>query len=157
MFDELEKRIADKKALLLGVGNRQRGDDGIGCYLIKRIQRKVRVPAIDAGDVPENFISQIESSGANLVIIVDTADFGASPGESALLELDDLKKFGASTRTANLPLLFNIIPKAKRPDAVLVAIQPGISAGRGLSDRGREALDGLEAIFVRLFKKQEKP
>ncbi|MDD2923346.1 MAG: hydrogenase maturation protease [Anaerolineales bacterium] len=153
MFEELQDRIAEKKVLLLGVGNRLRGDDGVGSYLIKRLQKKINIPLIDAGDVPENFISQIESSAADFVLIVDAADFGAGPGEIALVELSDLKKMGVSTRSANLPLLFNIIPKNKRPDALLVAIQPAASSGVGLSDVVRESLDGLESLFVRLFKR----
>jgi hydrogenase 3 maturation protease len=153
MFEELQDRIAEKSVLLLGVGNRLRGDDGVGSYLIKRLQKKVGVPLIDVGDVPENFIDLIESSGANFVLIVDAADFGASPGEIALIELNDLKKIGASTHSANLSLLFKIIPKAKRPDSLLVAIQPESTLTTGLSERVRESLDGLESLFIRLFKK----
>jgi hydrogenase 3 maturation protease len=152
MFEELQDRIAEKKALLLGVGNRQRGDDGVGSYLIKRLQKKVDVPLIDAGDVPENFISQIEASGANFVIIVDAADFGASPGDVALIELGDLKKIGASTHTVNLALLLKVIPKEKRPEALLVAVQPAKITGSELSEFVRESLDGLQSLFVRLFK-----
>jgi hydrogenase 3 maturation protease len=153
MIEELQARIADKKVLLFGVGNRQRGDDGVGSYLLKRLQKKINIPVLDAGDVPENYISQIEASGANFVLIVDAADFGASPGEIALFELNDLKRIGASTHTANLPLLLKVIPKDKRPDTLLVAIQPGsTSPGKGLSDAVRSSLDGLDALFVRLFK-----
>ncbi len=154
MVEELQSRIADKHVLLFGVGNRHRGDDGIGSYLIKRLQKKVGIPMIDAGDVPENFIGKIEEAGADVVLIVDAADFGASPGEIALLELNQLKEIGASTRTANLPLLFRIIPKNRRPDVLLVAVQPGSnSAGRGLSEAVRNSLDGLETLFRQLFKK----
>jgi len=154
MFDELQARTADKRVLLFGVGNRQRGDDGVGSYLLKRIQKKVGIPVLDAGDVPENYITQIENSGANFILIVDAADFGANPGEIALIELSDLKKIGASTHTANLPLLLKIIPKDKRPETLLVAIQPESTLpGKGLSEAVRNSLDGLDTLFVRLFKK----
>jgi hydrogenase 3 maturation protease len=152
MFEELQDRIAEKQALILGVGNRQRGDDGVGSYLVKRLQKKLKIPLIDAGDVPENFISQIETSGANIVIIVDAADFGANPGEVALIELSDLKKIGASTHSVNLALLLKVIPRNKRPDALLIAIQPGNLTGRVLSDPVRESLDGLQSLFIRLFR-----
>jgi hydrogenase 3 maturation protease len=153
MFDELQERLAGKQVLLLGVGNRSRGDDGVGSYLVKRLQKKINIPWIDAGDVPENFIGSIESSGANFVLVVDAADFGAGPGEIALLEMPQLKEFRVSTHTANLSVLFRVIPKEKRPDALLVAIQPGSTAsGRGLSEAVRESLDGLEYLLLRLFK-----
>ncbi len=153
MYEELQARIADKNVLLFGVGNRQRGDDGVGSYLLKRLQRKIKIPLLDGGDVPENYIGQIEASGANFVLIVDAADFGASPGEIALIELSDLKKIGASTHSANLSLLLKVIPKDKRPETLLVAIQPGsTSPGKGLSEAVRNSLDGLDSLFVRLFK-----
>lgn len=154
MFDELTARIEDKNVLLLGVGNRSRGDDGVGSYLIKRLQKKVGVPVLDAGDVPENCISQIESSGANMVLIVDAADFNANPGEIALIDFVDMKKIGASTHSANLDLLFKVIPKSRRPETLLVAIQPGSAlTGKGLSEAVRDSLDGLESVFISLFKK----
>jgi hydrogenase 3 maturation protease len=153
MLDEINARIEDKNVLLLGVGNRSRGDDGVGSYLIKRLQRKVNIPLLDAGDVPENCISQIESSGANMVLIVDAADFNASPGEIALIDFADMRKNGVSTHTANLELLFKVIPRNKRPETLLVAIQPGSSTGKGLSEAVRDSLDGLESVFVSLFKK----
>jgi len=154
MFDELQSRIEDKEVLLLGVGNRSRGDDGVGSFLIKRLQRKIRIPLIDAGDVPENYISQIESSGVNILVIVDAADFNARPGEMALVEFGDFKKFGVSTRCAKLDVLFKVIPENNRPEMLLVAIQPGsTSSGVGLSEAVRTSLDGLESVFKRLFKK----
>jgi len=154
MYDELNSRIENKNVLLLGVGNRSRGDDGVGSYLIKRLQKKVTIPLLDAGDVPENFIAQIESSGANMVLIVDAADFNANPGEIALIDFADIKKNGVSTHSANLDLLFKVIPKNRRPEALLVAIQPGsIEAGKGLSEAVRDSLDGLESVFVSMFKK----
>lgn len=153
MFDELHARIEDKNILLLGVGNRSRGDDGVGSYLIKRLQKKVKVPLLDAGDVPENCINQIESSGATMVLIVDAADFNATPGDIALIEFADLRKIGVSTHSANLDLLFKVIPRNRRPETLLVAIQPGsTSTGKGLSEAVRNSLDGLESVFVRLFK-----
>lgn len=154
MFDELQARIADKKVLLLGVGDRRHEDDGVGSYLVRRLQKKIRIPSLDAGDVPENYIGQIESSGADFLLIVDAADFGASPGEIALFELGELKKMGGVTHSANLPLLLEVIPKDRRPEALLVAIQPGvIGPGKGLSEPVRDSLDGLDAMFVGLFKK----
>ena len=153
MIDELEKIIEGKRVLLLGVGNRLRGDDGLGSYLIKRLQNKINIPLIDASDVPENFIGPIEESGADLILIVDAADIGANPGDIALVDVDKLKSFGISTHTANLSLLFKVIPQDRRPEALLVAVQPASTeTGRGLSEAVRNSLDGLEHLFLQLFK-----
>jgi len=156
MLAELQKRIAGKNVLMLGVGNRARGDDGIGSYLARRLQKKIDIPVIDAGEMPEKSLALIESSGADLILIVDAADMGVTPGEFSLLELDNLKNMGISTHTANLSLLFNIMPKQKRPHGLLIAVQPGSTSGNQLSSEARNALDGLEQLFLQLFRKEQK-
>ena len=154
MFDELQKRVGGKKVLILGIGNRMRGDDGVGSILAERLEKKnLDIPIIDAGDVPENYLGPIEASSADLVLVLDAADLGASPGDLSLVEMTQLKQMGVSTHTANLALVFSVIPKTKRPEAVLVAIQPEqMEAGQGLSRSVDVAMKGLERLLVQLFK-----
>lgn len=154
MFDELQKRAAGKKVLILGIGNRMRGDDGVGSILAERLgKKKLDIPIIDAGDVPENYLGPIEVSGVDLVLVLDAADLGASPGDLSIVEMTQLKQTGVSTHTANLALVFSVIPKARRPEAVLLAIQPEqMEAGRELSRSVDVAMKGLERLLVQLFK-----
>lgn len=153
MFEELRQRTQGKKVLILGIGNRLRGDDAVGSILAERLSKKLDIPIIDAGDVPENYLGPIEASGADLVLVLDAADLGASPGDLSLIEMTQLKAMGVSTHTANLSLVFRVIPKVRRPEAVLVAIQPEqTEAGQGLSRSVDIAMKGLERLLVQLFK-----
>lgn len=153
MIEELQQRTQGKKVLILGIGNRLRGDDAVGSILAESLDKQLDIPIIDAGDVPENYLGPIEDSGADVVLVLDAADLGASPGDLSLIEMDQLKDIGISTHTANLALLFKAIPQASRPDAVLVAIQPEqTEAGLGLSRSVDIAMRGLEQVFIRLFK-----
>ncbi len=153
MIADLQQRIQGKKVLILGIGNRLRGDDAVGSILAEDLAGKVNVPVIDAGDVPENYLGPIESSGADLVIVLDAADLGASPGDLSLIEMEQLRGVGLSTHTANLALLFKAIPAENRPDALLVAIQPEqTEAGLGLSRSVEMAMEGVEHMLVTLFK-----
>jgi len=152
MLEELQRRTRDKKVLILGIGNRLRGDDAVGSILAERLMEKLDVPIIDAGDVPENYLGPIETSGADLVLVLDAADLGASPGDLSLIEMSQLKQMGVSTHTVNLALLFRVIPSAKRPEAVLVAIQPEhLETGRDLSRSVDIAMKDLERLFIQLF------
>lgn len=152
MFEEFQQRIQGKKVLILGIGNRLRGDDAVGSILAERLMEKVDLPIVDASDVPENYLGPIEASGADIVLVLDATDFGGNPGDFSLLEMDQLKDVGLSTHTANLALLFEVIPPDSRPDAILVAIQPEqTGAGLGLSRSVEIAMDGLERLLVRLF------
>lgn len=154
MFEELQQRTQNKKVLILGIGNRLRGDDAVGSILAERLAQKLDIPVIDAGDVPENYPGPIEASGADLVLVLDAANLGANPGDLSLIEMSQLKEMGVSTHTANLALLFKVIPQERRPDAVLVAIQPEqTEAGLSLSRSVDIAMRGLERLLIRLFNK----
>ena len=153
MIEDLRQRTQYKKVLILGIGNRLRGDDAVGSILAERLMQKVDNPIIDASDVPENYLGPVEASAADLVIVLDAADLGATPGDLSLIEMDQLKDISISTHTANLALLFKAIPQASRPDAVLIAIQPEqTEAGLGLSRSVEVAMEGLEKLLVQLFK-----
>lgn len=153
MLNELRHRVQGKKVLILGIGNRLCGDDAAGSILAERLVERVNVPVIDAGDVPENYLGPIEASSADLVLVLDAADLGASPGALSLVEMERLKEIGISTHSSNLALLFKAIPEDARPDALLLAIQPGqTEAGLGLSRSVESAMDGIEQMLIRLFK-----
>lgn len=152
MIEELRQRTRDKKVLILGIGNRLRGDDAVGSILAERLMQKLDIAIIDAGDVPENYLGPIEASGAELVLVIDAADLGANPGEISLIELAQVKDIRLSTHATNLALLFKVIPPDRRSEAVLVAIQPEqTEAGLGLSRSVGNAMDGLEKLLVQLF------
>ena len=149
MLVELKSRLVGKHVLILGVGNRLRGDDAIGPLLLDRLQGKVNVPLIDAGDVPENYLGPIEESGAELVLVVDAADMGAKVGDAAIFDIEQVKGKSVSTHTANLSLLFQVIPPEKRPQVIMLGIQPGNTEfGQGLSEPVRATMESLVELLV---------
>ena len=149
MLTELQSSLKGKRILLLGVGNRLRGDDAVGSLLIERLQGKVDVPMIDAGDVPENYLGPIEESGAELVLVVDAAEMGAQAGDVALFDIEQVGGMSVSTHTANLGLLFQVIPPERRPEVLLLGIQPeNMEFGEGLSEPVRATLESLAEMLV---------
>ena len=152
MIDELGPRLENKKVLILGIGNRQRGDEGVGCFLIKRLQGKVNVPLIDGGLVPEKHLRAIENVSPDVVLIIAAARIpDAAPGDIALFQLDELRPAGVFTPAADLLLFFKVFPKDFHPDTLLIAVQTETDQHQGVSDSVRVALDGLEALCVELF------
>lgn len=154
LFDDLLSRIKGRKVLILGIGNRMRGDDAVGSLLAERLQGRVNVPVIDTSDVPENYLGPIESADADLALIIDAADFGGQPGDVALIDMEHLKDVAMSTHNASLTLLFLAIPIEHRPEALLLGIQPGpTETGRGLSEAVEKTMIRLESLLVDLLGK----
>ncbi len=155
MIEELTRRVENKKVLLLGVGNRLRGDEGLGCFLGNRLKGKVNIPLIDGGTLPEKHLGLLEASHPDLVLVAVAADVpDAASGDITLVELEQLQMMNVKTRSADLSLLFRFIPRKSRPDVLLITVQPDneLQDRKGVSDSVRVALDGLEALFVELFK-----
>jgi hydrogenase 3 maturation protease len=154
MLEDLKSRLEGKRVLILGVGNRLRGDDAVGPLLVERLQGKVDIPLIDAGDVPENYLGPIEASGADLVLVIDATDMNSDAGAAAIFDIDQVQDKSVSTHTGNIGLLFKAIPPEARPQVILLGIQPGnITLGQGLSDPVRATLNSLEEILVSLISR----
>jgi len=149
MLAELQSKLAGKRILLLGVGNRLRGDDAVGSLMVERLKGKVNIPLIDAGDVPENYLGPIETSGADLVLVVDATEIGANAGDVAIFDIEQVQGMSISTHTANLGLMFQVIPPEKRPHVILVGIQPGsMELGQALSEPVRTTMEELAEMLV---------
>ena len=139
----------------MGVGNRLRGDDGLGCFLVNRLKGKVNIPLIDGGSIPEKYLGLLEASQPDLVLVAVAADVpDAVSGDITLIDLDQVQAMKVRTRSTDLSLLFRFIPQKSRPEVLLIAVQPDneMQDRKGVSDSVKVALDGLEALFVELFK-----
>jgi len=149
MLKELNSHIEGKRILLLGVGNRLRGDDAVGSLLVERLQGKVDIPMIDAGDVPENYLGPIEASGAELVLVVDAVEMGADVGDTAIFDIEQVQNISVSTHTANLGLLFKVIPPERKPQVIMLGIQPGnMELGQGLSVAVNKTVESLTKMLI---------
>ena len=149
MLAELNSYIEGKRILLLGVGNRLRGDDAVGPLLVERLQGQVDIPLLDTGDVPENYLGPIEDSGAEIVLIVDAVEMGANVGDTAIFDVEHVQDMSVSTHTANLGLLFKVIPPERRPQVIMLGIQPGnIELGQNLTASVHETLERLTKMLI---------
>jgi hydrogenase 3 maturation protease len=149
MLTELKSHLKGKRVLIMGVGNRLRGDDAVGPLLIDHLRGKVDIPLIDAGDVPENYLGPIEESNANLVLVIDAAKMGTNVGDVALFNIEQVQGKSVSTHTANLGLLFKVIPPEKRPQVIVLGIRPGsMELGQELSEPVRGTMVSIAEMLI---------
>ena len=129
------------RAGILGVGNDMRGDDGIGVFLARELEKelgKSEGMLIIGTQVPENFIKPILDFRPDIIIILDSADFGGKPGNFRVVEKEEIMEFLISTH--NMPL--TVFLKALEPlnaKKILIGIQPrSLEFGNGLSEELRK-------------------
>jgi hydrogenase 3 maturation protease len=128
--DKLRERLKGK-VLLVGLGNSMRGDDGSGPKIIEMLDGKVKADLLDVGEVPESYTGRILAAQADTIVLIDAADFGAAPGDLAILEPEDLTGRTLSTHQIPLGLLFRYIKEHSHADMFALGIQP---AGTGLGE-----------------------
>lgn len=91
------------KILLCGLGNRERGDDGFGPYVVNHIQEKDHIKTMDCALTVENHLNQIIDLTPDLIIFFDTIQ---RKGQEPVLLRDEemLNNISISLSTHNLPL-----------------------------------------------------
>lgn len=124
------------KEIILGIGNILKGDDGIGIYIAKRLNKYLQhikkgskqgrfgeTIVIDCGTAPENYTSIIRRHNPDRLILVDAAEMGLSPGSYRIIPPEEIKVMHISTHNMPLSFLISYISEFCR-NIVLIGIQP---------------------------------
>jgi len=128
------------KEVVLGIGNTLRSDDGIGIYVVERINKYLeelksgaeqaeftdvgrKIIAINCGTTPENYTSIIRKHNPARLILVDAAEMGLSPGSYRIIPPEKLGVMHVSTHSMSLSFLISYVSDFCK-DIVLVGFQP---------------------------------
>lgn len=137
------------KVVILGIGNTLASDDAAGSILASRIKDKVPYTVYDAGINPENYLGKIIKDKPDNIVIIDAVDFGAKPGEYAVLDAKEIKTVNLySTHNASISLTINYLQSNLEVDIIILAIQPkNVSFGDKISQEVEKTLKRLEDWF----------
>jgi hydrogenase maturation protease HycI len=152
MLDALAKRLRGKRTVILGVGNLLQGDDAIGPSLVDLLHGRVEATLINAGEVPENYLSSIRAAQPEVVLIIVAIELGAEPGCIAVLDADQLRAIGNFTRNPGLAFLAVMIQDGTGAEVLMVGIQPEWTTfASGLSNPVNKTLQTLEELLVDIY------
>jgi hydrogenase 3 maturation protease len=107
---------------------------------------------MDAGHAPENATSQLRRFRPKLVLLVDAAEMGETPGTIRLIDMDEIEGMSASTHSLPLSMLANYLVLELGCDVQLLGIQPksnqvGESASPEVMQAVHEIVDDLLQTF----------
>ncbi|MCX7837742.1 MAG: hydrogenase 3 maturation endopeptidase HyCI [candidate division WOR-3 bacterium] len=112
--------------LVVGIGNRDRGDDGIGSLIAERLIKEGWENVLDCERTPENYLSKIVEKKPKKIIFIDACDFDGEIGEIRIFkkeEWQNFKKLSLSTHTLPIPLFLSLIEKLTNSEIYLLGIQ----------------------------------
>jgi len=156
-FERIVERLKEaggKKAVIVGIGNVLKGDDGAGAVICERIKDKITADVIDAGTVPENYIQKIAKQSPEIVLVIDAIDFGASTGDLKILKPEDLSSTITSTHSLSPRIFARLLSQQANAKVFFIGIQPKqVQLGTPLSEEVSKSVDVLVEILVSVFKK----
>jgi hydrogenase maturation protease len=143
----------------MGVGNPQRGDDGIGCRVVQSLAQADRLPAgvelVDGGTQGLGLVNQLLDR--RRAVLIDAADLGREPGAFCRLTIDELA--GPSPFNVHAAGLRDALLLARAlgrlpEEVVILGVQPATLAwDSGLSPQVEAALpDLLAAVWSEITR-----
>jgi hydrogenase 3 maturation protease len=157
---------------VLGVGNRLRGDDAVGCVVCDELQKTSPSPLVpgpssvpglfilDCGSTPENYIQPVADRKPTRILVIDCCNYGAQPGEFRRFSRDEVDRLSyglLSTHTLPLTLTIQMLSLETEATIELLGIQPErIEFGECLSEPVRHALPAL-VEFVQSWARESQP
>lgn len=156
-FNNLKEDLEHKLSLLnrastvlLGVGNRLRGDDGIGSVIAGRLISISGVNVFDTETVPENYIGKALSTGCDNFLFIDAMDFGEAPGYFKLQEISALYDGYLSTHGSSLTMIIDMLRSEKPIEGYILGIQPeDTSLSEGMSEIVRDSADVITSALMK--------
>jgi hydrogenase 3 maturation protease len=166
LMEDLNRQIKDRngKILIVGLGSAERGDDGVGLYIAKRLASE-RLPEnvevvlceseMDLLRLVGTLSVNKDGSADGLpchVIFLDAVEFGGREGEIAFLGSEEIKsRFPqVSTHKISLSAIAKYIEANGKTSVWLIGIQvKNIRMPSGLSPEVKEAADVLTGLLTR--------
>jgi coenzyme F420 hydrogenase subunit delta len=152
MLNDLAKRLRGKRVVILGIGNPLQGDDAIGPTLVDSLQGRVEAALINAGEVPENYISAVRAARPEVVLIIAALELGTDAGCMAVMDADRLRAIENFTRNPGLAFLAVMIQDETGAEVILVGVQPEATHfAAELSKPVHQSLRSLEEMLVGVY------
>lgn len=108
---------------------------------------------MDAGPTPENCTGLLRRFAPDLVLLVDAAQMGVTPGEIHWLTWEEVSEPDMSTHKLSLRLLAGYLAAELGCEIALIGIQPAQdSLGASLSPAVRQAVEAMTNELLKAWK-----
>ena len=134
--------------VILCIGNKYGGDDGIGPYIAKNLINKKNdnFYVIDSGTNPENYTSMIKKLNPKILIIIDAFEMGLKPGDIRIIDKEKIGVMHISTHNIPISLLISYLENYVKK-IIFIGIQSGKMSGNLSEDCKKSSNILIEKIL----------
>lgn len=146
-------QILAEPTCVVGVGNELRGDDGIGLYLLDRLQEiglPEHVGLVRAEDIPESYVLEISRRNCRTVVFADAVEADVEPGSVVFGRFRELDSAGESWSTHRLALSLcaELLEQAGKPVYLVGISAMSTEPGASIHPTLKVAADRLGDLMV---------
>uniref|UniRef100_A0A7C6EGB2 Hydrogenase maturation peptidase HycI n=1 Tax=candidate division WOR-3 bacterium TaxID=2052148 RepID=A0A7C6EGB2_UNCW3 len=160
----LNKEInSTRQICILGVGNSQKGDDGVGPLIIKKLRFEINkkkfndILLIDGGEAPENFSGEIRRFQPGLTIIIDACAGGRKPGTIYIVNPDKIQYDDISTHKLPLSMLVKFLEDTIPTKVIIIGIEPkNCNFQEAISQEVDKSIEKLISTIILLLSNWKK-
>jgi hydrogenase maturation protease len=134
-MDQIAQSLAGR-VCLVGVGNRELGDDAFGVRVAEDLQGKTRAEVIVAETSPERHVPRMVDGRFDCVLFVDAVEFEGEPGAAIWMDAPEVRsRFPQiSTHKISLGTLADLIERESASKVYLLGVKPqSLKPSTGLS------------------------
>ncbi|MCX6663899.1 MAG: hydrogenase 3 maturation endopeptidase HyCI [Euryarchaeota archaeon] len=115
--------------MILCIGNRDGGDDGIGPYIADTLKiDSLDVKVLDCGTTPENYTAVVKRYKPKALVLIDAADMGLAAGDIRIIPKEKLGRMHISTHGIPLSVLITYL-EYEADHIIVIGIQPKRMSG----------------------------
>jgi len=144
-----------ERVVVVGIGNPIRMDDFVGVKIVRDLRGKAsdKVLLIEAETVPENHIQQIIGFKPSHILLIDAAILELKPGESRLINPNQLTDFPAfSTHMLPLRIFCEYVAETTEAKIALLLIEPKeTDFGEGLTQKVTRSVTNIVSALLEVL------
>jgi len=160
--NELETWLSGSgKIVIAGIGNPIRKDDFAGVKIVRNLQGKLKenIVLIECETVPESYLQEIIELKPSHLLIIDAAILELIPGETKLINPEQVAGFPAiTTHVLPLRIFCEYISTTVAAKIGLLLIQPGnVEFGEGLTPEVEAAAQRITSLLLEYLGSEKIP
>jgi hydrogenase maturation protease len=161
-MDDVSSSLAEVirgRTAFVGIGNTDRGDDGLGVRLAESLREAGVEDVVIAGTTPENHVTGLAKRHYDTVVFFDAIGAGSSPGSVILLDAAEMRaKFPqVSTHNLSLGTLARLVQSESETRVWLLGVQPvSTDMGTRLSGVVEKSLAALTRLITQAKRASER-
>lgn len=151
-----------KKLVVMGIGNQNRCDDGLGSAITEMLSDFVSkekfndVSVFPCYDSPENFTGPIKKENPTHILLIDSCITGKKPGTVFVLNPEKIKNVDISSHRMPLKLLYQYLKEETSADILILGVEPYfIGEGNTLSEPATRAVREVVNFLKELLKRHK--